>query len=194
VITPATNGRNDFSFKEAVVTLSAHEAIPGHGLQYHAMKERGTTLIRSWFAHNSVNVEGWGLYAEDLVYPYLTKEAQFITLQRRLWRVARMFLDPELNLGRIKPARVLEVFQGELGFSKPFAESELSRYSYIMPGQATSYYYGYKKLLLMKHVLQQKNLKISDRCFNDAVLNLGILPLEDIDARFQKGIDCDEDF
>ncbi len=194
VITPATGERNDFSFKEAVVTLAAHEAIPGHGVQFHAMRERGTTLIRSWFAHSSVNVEGWGLYAEEMVYPYLSKEAQFITLQRRLWRVARMFLDPELNLGRIKSARVLEVFQNELGFSKPFAESELSRYSYIMPGQATSYYYGYKKLLLMKHVLQQKNLKISDRCFNDAVLNLGILPLAEIDARFQKGIDCDEDF
>ncbi len=193
VITPATRERNDFSYKEAVVTLAAHEAIPGHGVQYQAMKERGTTLIRSWFAHNSVNVEGWGLYAEDLVYPHLTKEAQFITLQRRLWRVARMFLDPELNLGRIRPARVLELFQNELGFSKSFADSELSRYSYIMPGQATSYYYGFKKLVLMKHILQQKNLKISDRCFNDAVLDLGILPLEEIDARLQKGIACDED-
>jgi hypothetical protein len=192
VITPTANGRNDFSFKEAAVTLAAHEAVPGHGLQYHAMKERGTTLIRSWFAHNSVNTEGWGLYAEDLVYPFLTKEAQFVTLQRRLWRVARMFLDPELNLGLIRPGRVLELFQRELGFSKPFAESELARYSYIMPGQATSYYYGYKKLLLIKHVLQEKNVKISDRCFNDAFLNLGVLPLDEVDARLKKGIDCDD--
>jgi Bacterial protein of unknown function (DUF885) len=184
VITPPEGGRDDFSFPEAVITLSAHEAIPGHGLQYHMMKERGTTLMRSWLAFNSVNVEGWGLYAEDLVYPYLSKEAQFTTLQRRLWRVARMFLDPELNLGRISPQRVLDLYMKELGFSEPFARSELKRYSYLMPGQATAYYYGYKKLMSMKR--PGTNL----RCFNDGVLNFGILPLDEISARLEK-LNCE---
>lgn len=180
VITPPTGGRDDFSYPEAVTTLTAHEAMPGHALQYHVMRERGTTLMRSYFAFNSVNVEGWGLYAEDLVYPYLNKETQFVSLQRRLWRQARMFLDPELNLGMIKGQRVLDVYMKELGFSKPFAESELRRYSYIMPGQANSYYYGYKKLMAMK--ARMKN----DRCFNDTVLNYGILPLDEISARLEK--------
>lgn len=185
VVTPTDGGRDDFSFPEAVTTLTAHEAMPGHALQYHVMRERGTTLMRAWFAFNSVNIEGWGLYAEDLVYPYLDKETKFVTLQRRLWRQARMFLDPELNLGRIKGQRVLDVYMKELGFSKLFAESELRRYSYIMPGQANSYYYGYKKLMGMK--ARFKNVK----CFNDAVLNYGILPLDEISARLEKVI-CEE--
>lgn len=180
VVTSPEGGRDDFSYPEAVTTLTAHESMPGHALQYHMMRERGTTLMRSWFAFNSVNVEGWGLYAEDLVYPYLNKETQFVSLQRRLWRQARMFLDPELNLGKINGQRVLDVFMKELGFSKPFAESELRRYSYIMPGQANSYYYGYKKLMGMK--ARMKN----DRCFNDTVLNYGILPLDEISARLEK--------
>lgn len=180
VITPADGGRDDFNFPEAVVTLTAHEAMPGHGLQYHAMRERGTTLMRALMAFNSVNVEGWGLYAEDLVYPYLTKEEKFVTLQRRLWRQARMFLDPELNLGIIGPKRVLDVYMNELGFSEPFAQSELRRFSYIMPGQANAYYYGYKKLMEMRARI--KNIK----CFNDAVLNMGVLPLDEISDRLQK--------
>lgn len=180
VITPTDNVRDDFSYPEAVITLTAHETMPGHALQYHAMRERGTTLMRSWLAFNSVNVEGWGLYAEDIVYPYLSKEAQFVTLQRRLWRQARMFLDPELNLGMIKPQRVLDLYTKELGFSLPFAESELRRYSYIMPGQATAYYYGYKKLMGMK------SPKTNHKCFNDTVLNLGILPLDEISGRLKK--------
>jgi hypothetical protein len=185
VITPAEGGRDDFSFREAALTLTAHEAMPGHALQYHMMRERGTTLMRSWLAFNSVNVEGWGLYAEDLVYPYLSKEAQFITLQRRLWRVARMFLDPELNLGLIKEKRIFEVFMDELGFSKLFAESEFRRYSYIMPGQANSYYYGYKKLMKMKDKVP------SSLCFNDALLNYGVLPLEEINARLER-LSCEK--
>jgi hypothetical protein len=184
VITPADGGRDDFSFPEAAITLSAHEAIPGHGLQYHMMRERGTTLIRSLFAFNSVNVEGWGLYAEDIVFPYLSKEAQLITLQRKLWRVARMFLDPALNLGKIKSQAVLEVFTKELGFSDLFAQSELKRYSYIMPGQANSYYYGYKELMKMKAGFTNQ------KCFNDAILNFGILPLSEISTRLKK-VSCE---
>lgn len=180
VITPADGGRDDFNFPEAVVTLTAHEAMPGHALQYHVMKERGTSLMRALMAFNSVNVEGWGLYAEDLVYPYLTQEEQFVTLQRRLWRQARMFLDPELNLGRIRPERVMDVYMKELGFSKLFATSELNRYSYIMPGQANAYYYGYKKLMGMREKIK------SPKCFNDAVLNMGVLPLQGISDRLEK--------
>lgn len=185
VITPADGGRDDFNFPEAVITLTAHEAMPGHALQYHVMKERGTTLMRAQMAFNSVNVEGWGLYGEDLVYPYISKEAQFVTLQRRLWRQARMFLDPELNLGFIKPQRVMDVFMKELGFSKLFAQSELNRYSYIMPGQANAYYYGYKKLMDMKEKVK------GEKCFNDAVLNMGVLPLSEISARLDK-VTCEE--
>lgn len=185
VITPADGGRDDFNFPEAVVTLTAHEAMPGHALQYHVMKERGTSLMRALMAFNSVNVEGWGLYAEDLVYPYLTKEEQFVTLQRRLWRQARMFLDPELNLGRIDGKRVMDVYMNELGFSKPFATSELNRYSYIMPGQANAYYYGYKKLMGMREKFKNQ------KCFNDAVLNMGVLPLQDISDRLEK-VTCGE--
>lgn len=185
VITPTMGGRDDFSYPEAVITLTAHEAVPGHALQHETMSERGTTLIRSKLGFNSANVEGWALYAEDIVYPYLSVEAQFITIQRRLWRQARMFLDPELNLGLIKPKRVLDLFTGELGFSRLFAQSELDRYSYIIPGQAPSYYYGLKSLLRVKEKWKRRDKSFNEKCFNDTVLQLGVLPLDQITQRLE---------
>src|SRR5262249_23594472 len=55
---------DDFTFDAAAWTLSAHEARPGHELQFASIVEKGVSQARVLFAFNSVNVEGWGLYAE----------------------------------------------------------------------------------------------------------------------------------
>ena len=100
---PAGEARplDDNTFEAMAWTLSAHEARPGHELQFSAMLESGVSDARVLFAFNSVNVEGWALYAEAEVKPYLPLEGQMISLQARLWRAARMFLDPMLNTGQI---------------------------------------------------------------------------------------------
>lgn len=185
-------GTDDYIYREAIVTLVAHEAIPGHAIQFHLLKERGTSLTRSWLAMNSANVEGWALYAESIVYPHVDIDLKFVFLQRRLWRMARTFLDPQLNLGKIKRDRVMEVFVKELGFSESFAETEFRRYNYIMPGQAPSYYYGMKSLLNTKKQVQEKlKESFSEKCFNDAVLDLGLMPLSEINSRLVKDLNCD---
>src|SRR5581483_6225474 len=71
---PSANGSSDayddFTYKAAAWSLTAHEGRPGHELQYSAMVERGVSLARSLFAFNSVNVEGWALYSEGEMLPY----------------------------------------------------------------------------------------------------------------------------
>jgi hypothetical protein len=184
-------GTDDYIYREAIVTLAAHEAIPGHAIQFHIMKERGTTLIRSWLAENSANVEGWALYAESLIAPHVDEEQKFVFIQRLLWRIARTFLDPQLNLGKIKRDRVMEVYVNELGFSESFAETEFRRYNFIMPGQAPSYYYGLRSLLeTRKQVKEKLKENFSDKCFNDAVLDLGLMPLTEINSRLVKDLNC----
>lgn len=49
------------------------------------------------FAFNSVNVEGWGLYAEAEMKPFEPLDGQLIALQHRLLRAARAFLDPSCS-------------------------------------------------------------------------------------------------
>jgi hypothetical protein len=55
---------DDFTFEAASWTLTAHEARPGHELQFAAVVEKGVSIARALFAANSTNIEGWGLYAE----------------------------------------------------------------------------------------------------------------------------------
>jgi len=100
---------DDFTFAAASWTLTAHEARPGHELQFDSMVERGVSLARALFAFNSTNVEGWGLYAEWFMLPYMPDEGKLISLQMRLTRAARAFLDPELQQGKITPDAAMHV-------------------------------------------------------------------------------------
>lgn len=168
---------NDFDFSAASWAVTAHEARPGHELQFASMVEQGMSVARARFAFNSANVEGWGLYSEALVLPYMPPEGQLVALQLRLLRMARALLDPQINLGRMTPAQAKQFLMHEVVLSEPFAQSEVDRYSYRMPGQATAYYYGYVKLRALK---TQAEIVLGDRfdlkAFNDFVIAQGILP------------------
>ena len=62
-------------------------------MQFAALVEQGVSLARMLYAFNSVNVEGWALYAEAEMLPYEPIEGQFVAQQFRLLRAARAFLD-----------------------------------------------------------------------------------------------------
>jgi hypothetical protein len=100
---------DDYTFDAASWTLIAHEARPGHELQFDSMVEHGVSLARALYAFNSTNAEGWGLYSEYITLPYMPKEAQLISLQFRLLRAARAFIDPELQAGRLQPADAMRI-------------------------------------------------------------------------------------
>jgi uncharacterized protein (DUF885 family) len=72
---------DDFTFSAASWTLSAHEARPGHEMQFAANVERGVSVARSLFAMNSTNAEGWGLYSEAEMKPYEPLDGQLIALR-----------------------------------------------------------------------------------------------------------------
>lgn len=191
VIIRPDEGRVDFKFRGAMIHLTAHETIPGHGIQYQFIKEQEISIIRSWLGMTSANSEGWALYAEDLVFPFLDEDTQFIFLQRKLWRIARSFLDPQLNLGQIDQQMVFHVYRDELGFSDAFVKSEIDRSIYIMPGQATSYYFGYKQILKLKNNFTKRlGRDFTEKCFNDSILSYGTLPFDDISARLDKIESC----
>lgn len=168
---------DDFTFAAASWTLTAHEARPGHELQFDAMVERGVSLARSLFAFNSVNVEGWGLYAEYLMQPYEPVDGQLITLQLRLMRAARAFIDPELQNGKLTPDDARRILTRDVVLSEAFANTEIERYTFRLPGQATSYFYGYTKLLELRREAEGKLGKRFDQHkYHDFVLAQGLLP------------------
>jgi Bacterial protein of unknown function (DUF885) len=168
---------DDYTFDASSWTLIAHEARPGHELQFDSMIEHGVSLARSRYAFNSTNVEGWGLYAEYITKPYMPPEGQLISLQFRLLRAERAFLDPELQAGKIQPAEAMKVLTQDGVFSVPFANQEVERYTFRAPGQANSYFYGYTKLLqLRKDTEAALGSKFDQQKFHDFILAQGLLP------------------
>jgi Bacterial protein of unknown function (DUF885) len=168
---------DDFTFDAAAWTLIAHEARPGHELQFDSMLEHGVSLARVRYAFNSTNVEGWGLYSEYLIKPYMPLEGQLVSLDYRMLRAARAFLDPELQAGKIQPAEAYRVLEHDVVQSHAFAEEEVERYTYRAPGQANSYFYGYTRLLaLRKDTEDALGPKFNQKKFHDFILAQGLLP------------------
>ncbi len=173
----SANQLDDFTYPAASWTLTAHEGRPGHELQFASMIEGGVSQARSIFAANSVNIEGWGLYSESIVKPYMPLDGQFISLQSQLLRAARAFLDPELQTGKITPQQALKILKEEVVFSDAFANQEVERYTFRMPGQATSYFYGYKRLLELRSRTEKTlGKKFNQQQFHDFILSQGLLP------------------
>jgi uncharacterized protein (DUF885 family) len=179
---PAAAGKtaeqyDDFAFDAAAWTLTAHEARPGHELQFDSMLEHGISLARVRYAFNSTNAEGWGLYSEYLIKPYMPLDGQLISLQLRLQRAARAFLDPELQSGKVTPADAYRVLEQEVGLSHAFAEEEVERFTYRAPGQANSYFYGYTRLLSLREETEKAlGAKFNQKKFHDFILDQGLLP------------------
>jgi hypothetical protein len=168
---------DDFTYAAASWTLTAHEARPGHELQFDSMVERGVTRARALYAFNSANVEGWGLYSEYITLPFMPLEGQLGSLQLRLQRAARAFVDPELQQGKWTFDSARDFLMKEVGLSHAFATAEVERYTFNAPGQATSYLYGFTRLLALRKEVEAKlGARFDAKAFHDEILNEGLLP------------------
>jgi uncharacterized protein (DUF885 family) len=122
-------------------------------------------------------VEGWALYAEAEMQPYLPLDGQLIALQFRLLRAARAFLDPGLQQGEISLDEARRILTAEVVLTAANADQELQRYTFRDPGQATSYFYGYQRLLELRAKTEiTLGARFNRQRFHDFVLAQGVLP------------------
>jgi uncharacterized protein (DUF885 family) len=173
-----TSKMDDFSTDGAGWWLLAHEGLPGHALQYATILTKPVSRARRLFGFNAALMEGWGLYAEGLLLFELPKPARLATLQARLMREAHAFLDIEVNLGLTSPDEAQRLMRDEVGFSDAWAKLSVERYTVLWPGQAVSYYYGYRELeRLRADVRARLGGAFDPRQFHDRVLSQGPVPL-----------------
>lgn len=168
---------DDFTHEAASWMLAAHEGRPGHELQYSSIIEMGVSQARAIFARNSVNSEGWALYMEEQVLPFMPLEGQLMGLWSRAFRASRAFLDPGLNLGTISTEEARYWLLEQNVASEGLTRGELERYRYRAPGQATSYFNGYLRLMELRaetELLLGQDFNKKD--FHDFILAQGILP------------------
>jgi len=169
-------GFDDFTFDAASWTLTVHEGRPGHELQFASILEKGVSQARVLYAFNSVNVEGWALYAEAEMKPLEPLDGQLIALQHRLMRAARAFIDPSLHLGRMTRDEAFRVLEDDVVLSHGMALQEVERYTFRSPGQAPSYYVGYSRLVEMRTDAERMLGKSFDRLsYHDFILAQGLL-------------------
>ncbi len=168
---------DDFTFSAASWTITAHELRPGHEMQFASLVEKGVSTARAVYAFNSANVEGWGLYSEWIVQPHMPPEGQLMSLQARLMRAARAFLDPELQMGKVTPEQATRLLTQDVVLSDAMARQEVERYTFRGPGQATSYFYGYIRLREIRDEIARKMGKsFEPKKFHDFVLAQGLIP------------------
>lgn len=168
---------DDFTFDAIAWTVTAHEARPGHELQFDSMVDHGISKARAFYAANSANIEGWGLYCEWLIQPYMPPEGQLACLDGRLLRAARAFLDSELHAGKMTVDQARHVLADEVLLSPAMVNSEIRRYTIDEPAQACSYFYGYNQLRELRAETEKAlGDKFNARQFHDFVLDQGLLP------------------
>ena len=104
-------------------------------------------------------------------------DGQLISLQARLLRAARAFLDPGLQLGDVTRDEAFRVLEQQVVMSHAMALQEVERYTFRAPGQATSYFNGYMRLMELR---TDAELALSDsfdrQAYHDYILTQGLLP------------------
>ena len=84
-----------------------------------------------------------------------------------------------LNLDMLDPEAGREFLMKEVVLSAAMAKQEIVRYTFRAPGQATSYFYGYQRLMETRQRAELALGKTFQRqAFHDFVLAQGLIPPE----------------
>ena len=161
---------------------SAHEAFPGHHLQFVIANQHNNTVTRLLNASASM-YEGWALYCEQLVFEqglYNKKEHEFIMLRDRLWRALRIIIDVKLHTGQFSFEDAVDLLVDKLGFDVSQAQSEINWYS----SSATTplcYAVGREIILKTRDIVMNEDAESTNKSklkrFHDKLLSQGSIAL-----------------
>lgn len=172
--------------------LAYHEGLPGHHMQISIAQERKDLPPFRRFRWLSAFSEGWGLYAEQLgkeMGMYQDPVYDFGRLSMELWRSARLVVDTGLHWKRWTIEETKKYLRENTPAAEEEIESSVQRYI-VMPGQATSYKIGKKKILDLRELAQKElSFKFDIREFHDQVIKQGHIPLGLLETRIQKWIE-----
>ncbi|GGK10696.1 DUF885 domain-containing protein [Luteimonas terricola] len=160
--------------------LTLHECSPGHSLQAALAleaPERPDFRQRTYFSGYG---EGWALYTEwlgTLMGIYETPYEDFGRLSFEMWRAARLVIDTGLHEYGWSREQAIEYLASHAALSRPDIVNEVDRYI-SWPGQALSYYIGYKTIRDLRVEAElELGADFDQKTFHDTILRLGSVPL-----------------
>ncbi|WP_081934126.1 DUF885 family protein [Massilia sp. 9096] len=168
--------------RHELTSLTAHEGVPGHTLQgaYLAEHHAEMPLISSLIGFNAF-VEGWALYAEQLVDELgLYKDDPLSRLgymQAQKFRACRLVVDTGMHGLKWTRQQAIDFLSQNTGRALASCTSEIDRYT-VSPGQACGYKMGHNEILRNR---ERAKAALGSRfdlaAFDDAIISSGGVPL-----------------
>ncbi len=153
----------------------AHEAYPGHHLQFVVQHRHSSKLRR--LGHHTIFCEGWTLWCEKqsvdlgiIDYP----EARLTQIHDALWRAHRIVIDCGLHSGKLSYAGAAKRLQDGVGFTAARARGDVNWYT-SAPTVPMSYLIGRLEVeRLHGQLVGREGWTL--RKFNDWMLSFGAIP------------------
>lgn len=163
----------------------AHEAYPGHHLQF-VIQNQHPSRLRRLFSH-AIFYEGWTLWCEKMAVDRRVidlPEARLIQLRDALWRAHRIGIDCGLHDGSLSYASAWKRLEKALGFTAARARGDVNWYT-AAPTVPMSYLLGRLEVERLHAQLVGRE-KWTLPQFNDWMLSHGAIPWRWIwDARLR---------
>jgi uncharacterized protein (DUF885 family) len=158
-----------------VALTCAHEAYPGHHLQF-TTANRHPRRWRRLFAH-AVFYEGWTLWCEQMMVDLRLDRSPWLRVQQlhdALWRCHRILVDLRLQTRRYTYHQAVRHMVRHVGFTRARAEADVNWYC-GSPTVPMSYWLGrLENERLHRRLVGGRGWSL--RQFNDWLLGFGTLP------------------
>ena len=169
--------------------VTVHETVPGHHLQHAVARQLQPPDDFSKLVDNSAYTEGWARYAELMAEEDHIYDLDDAAIVRKLWPARGMVVDPGLHAFHWTRQQAID-FILAAGNETPEAANDLVDRIAVMPGQLTSYDSGGLEIRALRDEAQAKLGSHFDlRRFNHAVLEEGIVPLNELHAHIEQWIE-----
>jgi len=168
--------------KHELSSLTAHEGLPGHAWQgsYLAEHSKELPLISTLMGFNAF-IEGWALYAEQLVDEFGLYAndpfSQLGYLQGQKFRACRLVVDTGMHALKWSRKQAIQFLVENTGRGEAAMTSEIDRYT-VSPGQACGYKMGHNEILRQRERARKAlGAKFDLAGFNDALVTSAGVPL-----------------
>ena len=174
------------------LTLSIHEATPGHHYQHAYPMMYKIPLYKNYIGNNTCYAEGWALYSETL-YDYRVSDISYYGyLIFRILRAARLVVDTAINHYGWSYDKSFKYMRENVPITNDEIKRELERYIGI-PTQALGYYIGRQIFKNGFKNFEKKNEKINNKYskedlykkYHHLVLKDGNIPMEILENKIK---------
>lgn len=183
---PHTRARYEYE------TLSFHEGVPGHHLQFALAQELDHLPAFRKYLYVTAFGEGWGLYSERLADEmglYSSDLYRFGMVSFDAWRACRLVVDTGMHYYGWSRQEAIDFMLANSAATPENVVNEVDRYI-AWPGQALAYMCGRLEIDGLKRTAMERlGSNFDIRGFHDAVLCNGSVPLGVLTSEVNRWID-----